>query len=95
MPRWDGSHLIWAWFRYREQHVFWPWDKALPNHRADTEVPPLDFLYRGAVELLEAGADYPVNLRIRLPARRAGDDRPGAAAGLLTATDPATASTRR
>ncbi len=60
VPRWDGSHLIWAWFRYREQHVFWPWDKALPNHRADTDVPPLDFLYRGAVELLEAGADYPV-----------------------------------
>lgn len=60
VPRWDGSHLIWAWFRYREQHVFWPWDKALPNYRADTEVPPLDFLYRGAVELLDAGADYPV-----------------------------------
>ena len=59
VPQWDGGHLTWTWFRYREQHIFWPWDRALPGHRADTEVPTLDFLYRGAVEMLESGANYP------------------------------------
>lgn len=58
-PRWDGTHLVWAWFRYREQHMFWPWDKSEIAHRADTDVPSLDFLYRGTVELLESGANYP------------------------------------
>jgi pimeloyl-ACP methyl ester carboxylesterase len=59
VPRWDGGHLTWTWFRYREQHVFWPWDKAQPGHRADTEVPDLEFLYRGAVEMLRSGENYP------------------------------------
>jgi pimeloyl-ACP methyl ester carboxylesterase len=58
-PRWDGSHLTWTWFRYREQHIFWPWDRALPAHRADCDVPDLDFLYRGTIEMLESGENYP------------------------------------
>ncbi len=58
-PRWDGTHLVWAWFRYREQHMFWPWDKSEIAHRADTDVPGIDFLYRGTVELLESGDNYP------------------------------------
>lgn len=57
-PRWDGAHLIWAWFRYREQHLFWPWDKRTLERRADTDVPDLDFLYRGTTELLAAGDSY-------------------------------------
>jgi pimeloyl-ACP methyl ester carboxylesterase len=56
VPRWDGGHLTWTWFRYREQHIFWPWDRSAAAHRADTEVPDLDFLHRGTVELLEARA---------------------------------------
>ena len=56
VPRWDGGHLTWTWFRYREQHVFWPWDRSVAAHRADTEVPDLDFLHRGTVELLEVAA---------------------------------------
>lgn len=58
-PRWDGGHLVWTWFRYREQHMFWPWDRPELAHRADTDLPDLDFLYRGAVEMLEAGDNYP------------------------------------
>lgn len=57
-PRWDGSHLVWAWFRYREQHIFWPWDRPFRENRADTNVPDLDFLYRGSVELLQAAPTY-------------------------------------
>ena len=58
-PAWDGSHLVWTWFRYREQHMFWPWDRPVIAHRADTDVPDVPFLYRGTLELLESGANYP------------------------------------
>ncbi|MGF9762041.1 alpha/beta fold hydrolase [Microvirga sp. 0TCS3.31] len=57
-PKWDGSHLVWTWFRYREQHIFWPWDRSVQEHRADTDVPDVDFLYRGTVELLQAADTY-------------------------------------
>lgn len=57
-PEFDGSHLLWIWFRYREQHVFWPWNAQDLGHRADTDVPDLDFLHRGAIEMLEAGDSY-------------------------------------
>lgn len=60
VPHFDGSHLLWLWFRYREQHVFWPWNAQDAAHRADTEVPDLDFLQRGVVEMLEAGDGYRV-----------------------------------
>jgi pimeloyl-ACP methyl ester carboxylesterase len=59
VPRWDGAHLIWCWYRYREQHLFGPWDRPLAEYRADTDVPDPDYLHRGTVELLEAGDEYP------------------------------------
>ena len=57
-PHWDGSHLLWIWFRYREQHVFWPWDRQDNEHRADTDVPSDDFIHRGAIEILQAENGY-------------------------------------
>jgi pimeloyl-ACP methyl ester carboxylesterase len=57
-PVWDGAHLLRLWFRYRDQHVFWPWNNRTAAARSDTDVPDLDFLHRGVVELLEAGDDY-------------------------------------
>lgn len=57
-PKWDGSHLVWLWFRYRDQHTFWPWNAQTIESRADTDIPDLDFLHRGVVEFLEAGNDY-------------------------------------
>lgn len=58
VPVWDGGHLLRLWFRYRDQHVFWPWNKHVDANRSDTDVPGLDFLHRGVVEFLEAGDDY-------------------------------------
>jgi pimeloyl-ACP methyl ester carboxylesterase len=55
---WDGSHLLWLWFRYRDQHVFWPWNAMDAAHRADTDVPDSAFIHRGVIELLEAGNHY-------------------------------------
>lgn len=58
IPQADGGHLTWTWFRYREQHLFWPWDRPLAAHRADTDAPDDGFLHRGTVELLEAAPNY-------------------------------------
>jgi pimeloyl-ACP methyl ester carboxylesterase len=58
ISQWDGGHLLRLWFRYRDQHVFWPWNVQTAETRSDADVPDLDFLHRGVVELLEAGDDY-------------------------------------
>lgn len=58
VPAWDGAHLLRLWFRYRDQHVFWPWNNQSAAARSDADVPDLDFLHRGVIELLEAGNDY-------------------------------------
>ena len=58
VPTWEGAHLLWLWFRYREQHVFWPWHGQTAAQRADADVPGLDFLHRGVIEFLEAGDGY-------------------------------------
>lgn len=57
-PTWEGAHLLWLWFRYRDQHAFWPWNAQNLQARADTDIPDLEFLHRGVVEFLEAGNDY-------------------------------------
>jgi pimeloyl-ACP methyl ester carboxylesterase len=58
IPSWEGSHLLWLWYRYREQYVFWPWNLHDAAHRADSEVPDPAFIHRGVVEFLEAGDGY-------------------------------------
>ena len=57
-PSWDGSHLAFWWLRYRDQHVFWPWDIQTTATRADTDVPDLDFLNRGFNQIMIAGDGY-------------------------------------
>lgn len=58
IPNWDGSHLLWLWYRYREQYVFWPWNLQDREHRADCDIPDPAFIQRGVVEFLEAGDGY-------------------------------------
>lgn len=58
VPAWDGSHLVWLWYRYRDQHVFWPWHNQTLAFRADTDAPDTEFNHRGVLELLEAGDGY-------------------------------------
>ena len=60
IPTFDGAHLLWLWFRYREQHVFWPWNEQRAANRSDADVPDPTFLHRGVMELLEAGDAYRV-----------------------------------
>jgi pimeloyl-ACP methyl ester carboxylesterase len=58
VPEWDGSHLVWLWYRYRDQHVFWPWHNQDQGFRSDADAPDVAFNHRGVVELLEAGDGY-------------------------------------
>jgi pimeloyl-ACP methyl ester carboxylesterase len=60
VPEWDGSDLLWLWYRYREQYVFWPWNAPDAAHRADCDMPEPSFIQRGVLELLEAGDGYRV-----------------------------------
>jgi pimeloyl-ACP methyl ester carboxylesterase len=60
VPSFAGEHLLWLWFRYRDQHVFWPWNEQRLEKRADSDLPSLDFLHRGVIEFLEAGNDYKI-----------------------------------
>lgn len=55
---WDGSHLLWLWYRYREQNLFWPWNIPGAATRADCDVPDAQFLQDGVVDLLQSGNDY-------------------------------------
>ncbi len=59
-PTFAGEHLLWLWFRYRDQHVFWPWNEQRLEKRADADLPDLNYLHRGVIELLEAGNDYKI-----------------------------------
>ena len=56
--RWDGSHLLWLWFRYREQHLFWPWNVPGEVTQAKCDVPDPEYIHEGTVDLLRAGASY-------------------------------------
>ena len=60
VPGFSGDHLIWMWFRFRDQHVFWPWHEQDLAHRAQAELPDLATQHRGVMELLEAGDAYRV-----------------------------------
>jgi len=55
----DGGHLIWSWYRCREQYLFWPWNKPGLTTRADRGLPDAEYLHRSTVEFLEAGENLP------------------------------------
>lgn len=62
-PSSDGLHLAWWWWRFREQHVFWPWNMPCSANRATQDMPSLDYLQRGFVAILTAGRAYDVGYR--------------------------------
>ena len=56
--RWDGSHLLWLWYRYREQYLFWPWNIPGQITQARCDVPDPEFLHEGVIDILRAGNAY-------------------------------------
>lgn len=57
-PDWDGGHLTWLWYRYREQFIYWPWNSKEPRIRATCAIPSPDFLHRGAGEIAARHDSY-------------------------------------
>ena len=57
-PRWDGSHLAWAWARLREQTIFFPWYDTRSSARMDFDLPPPAALQQAVLDLLRAGDHY-------------------------------------
>lgn len=55
---WDGLHLMWLWYRYREQNIFWPWNVRGRGTRGQCDVPSPEHLHRGLVDILEVGMGY-------------------------------------
>ena len=55
---WDGLHLMWLWYRYREQNLFWPWNIRSRITRSNCSVPAPEHLHRGVVDILEVGMGY-------------------------------------
>lgn len=57
-PDFSGGFLSKLWFRYRDQHVFWPWHKQDSDHQSNVDVPDTDFINRGVLDFLLCGDDY-------------------------------------
>jgi pimeloyl-ACP methyl ester carboxylesterase len=63
VPRWDGSHLAWAWARCREQTIFFPWHWRTLARRMDFAMPGPGHVQQAVLELLRAGDNYHVAYR--------------------------------
>ncbi len=57
-PSYDGSHLVWAWSRFRDQHVFFPWYRKSRSVRLDLDVPSPDDLTGFVRDLVRSGDNY-------------------------------------
>lgn len=63
VPRWDGSHLAWAWARTREQTIFFPWHWRTQARRMDFPMPGPGHQQQAVLELLRAADTYHVAYR--------------------------------
>jgi pimeloyl-ACP methyl ester carboxylesterase len=54
-PQPDGTHLMWAWSRFRDGWLFFPWSQRDRAHRRDLDLPGPDLIHRTQVmELLRS-----------------------------------------
>jgi pimeloyl-ACP methyl ester carboxylesterase len=62
-PRWDGSHLAWAWSYLEAQTRFWPWYTQTREGIRWVDAVSPDDLHTWVVELLKSGHTYPLAYR--------------------------------
>jgi len=55
---WDGLHMMWLWYRYREQNLFWPWNISGRVTRANCSVPAPEHIHRGVVDIADVWMGY-------------------------------------
>ena len=54
-PRWDGTHLLWAWARFRDGWLFFPWSLPSLATRRDLDMPSAQTIHDDQVmELLRS-----------------------------------------
>ena len=58
VPKPDGSHLAWTWWRVRDRALFFPWYDARLAARQDRDMPSAQALHDLTMEVLSAGAWY-------------------------------------
>jgi len=55
VPAADGSHLTWAWSRFRDGWMFFPWSERHLSNRRDVDMPNADTMHRSQImELLRS-----------------------------------------
>lgn len=62
-PKWDGSHLLWLFARFREQHLFFPWNTPTQAARLAYPLPGTAKLHSDVMDVLDAGDGYRVGYR--------------------------------
>ena len=91
--RWDGSHLVWAWQRMRDQSIFFPWHRRTGASRMVRAPSAPEIIHDNVMDLFAAGPAYAQGYRAAL----AFDGRPDMARletpalYLAIETDPLTA----
>lgn len=58
VPRPDGGHLAWAWWRIRDRFLFFPWYDARLAARQDLDMPSAEALHDLTMDVLRAGQWY-------------------------------------
>ncbi|MGI9659811.1 MAG: alpha/beta fold hydrolase, partial [Gaiellaceae bacterium] len=62
-PRWDGSHLLFAWSFLRAAFEYWPWYQQNGDTIVPWEPPPTEFLHSWVSEFVKSGHTYPLAYR--------------------------------
>lgn len=58
-PRDDGTHLLWAWSRFRDGWMFFPWSVRSLATRRDVDMPPAQTIHDLQImELLRSGESH-------------------------------------
>lgn len=55
---WSGSHLTWAWSRFREQMIFFPWFSKDSARRMPVDLPPPAAIHEAVMEFFRADDNY-------------------------------------
>lgn len=58
VPEASGAHLAWAWSRFRDQYLFFPWYRADAGHRLKTSLPPPPYIQTAIMDFMRAGDNY-------------------------------------
>ncbi len=62
-PQWDGGHLLWLFARFREQHLFFPWNTPTQAARMQYPPPSTARVHADILDILDTGDGYRAGYR--------------------------------